>query len=317
MKKRSAVVVSVVMMVAILATILTYSFAWFNASQKTVDAQNGSFHAMDSATAIITSSNDSMVPRAYGGETGEDLIPGQDDYPFKAVTTFSLTLKPLSGGNVITGRISEVDVKLKNYEVDEETEEVTGLLSSIDEPEILNNFSFDVFLVKLPQGGSYLDAYYPGRFFGKNDDKWYDKEGKVVENTDFVQYFPSECFGMDDNVLRDLNGTPLKLEGDPDVEQTLVFVIEITFLDRDSYCLFKDKAGLDHPKHPEEIPEESGDEIDGDDPIDGEELPSVGETEEEEGEEVEEKKIRPFAYSDYFYMQSIFEIYFDIGMTKQ
>lgn len=130
MKKKFAVVMSFIMMVAISAAIITYSFAWFSASQSFVNASDGRFIASDTASALITTSNASMVPNSYGGETGLDTVIGQDDYPFKAITTFSVSFKPKSEGNVVKGNISCVNIKLKDYEIDPETNEVKGFITS-------------------------------------------------------------------------------------------------------------------------------------------------------------------------------------------
>ncbi len=279
MRKKFAVAISAIMMVVILATIISFTFAWFSASNSNVSANDGRFTADETDTAFIPV--DIVInPTVYSGETGLDTNLGDEDYPFKAVTTFSIALKPLKEGYAVTGKISAANIKLENYSLVDGVEQ--GIIKSDDNPEILKNFSWDLYLVTPPEGEEALNNYFPSWYLGKTGNDWYasaDSTSKI-ENTTFTHYFPSECFGKNDNIVRDIDGNPIELNNVGE-SKVYVFVVELTFLDRDSYCLFKKNTSAPHPNH-----------------------------------EIGIDELKSFAYSDYQYMNSLFEIYFDVGFIK-
>lgn len=253
MKAKIEVSISIVLMVVILATVLSLSFAWFSASNPKANATNGQFSASEAESAEANINISTVIN--YGGETGVDLNRGALDYPYKAFYTFTVSFKPLSTNVCVTNDISTVSIKLSG--------ETEPSINSVNTPEIAKNFSWDLYLVK-PKSGlvggdtTINDAYsfFPAWVLNKEGNDWYYKDGgteaqSATADYEFTHYYPSECFKngneiITDGVIRDINGNPLELNH---IGRTraYTFVIEITFLDRASYCAHCVNSGLEHP----------------------------------------------------------------------
>lgn len=282
MNRKSAMIISSSLMVAILVAIVAFSLAWYTSASVgsqvvTADGISVSAHKVDGVS--ITTGDD--VNAAYKGQTG--LKPTEvgavyKDYPYRAIKTFAITLEPKSLNMAVSAQLTKAEVRLATY--DESTGD--GLLSSTDDPTMLDNFAWTLYLATPHEGAMARTNYYPGWYWGLESNKWYDGDKNEITDTDFVQYFDSRCHDKTDNLLRTVDGDTLDLSPsltDINKEQTLTFVLEITFLDVDSYCLFLQQEGMSHPTH------------------------TMTATE-----------MKAFAYSDKRYMNSRFDLAFAVGM---
>lgn len=237
MSKKIGVIVSIVMMVVILATILSFSFAWFSASQKTVYARDGVMTAASPDPITTTVSSNSN--KKYCGETGTDIDYPSDDFPYRAFNTITVTVNP-SVTSAIIASISGLRITLPDDTV-LDSKNIDGLKDS---------FSWDLYYVQTTNNEPIRDAYYPCWHFndGAVEGSFCDEGGESIENTTFTHYFPASCFGESDNFIRDISGAKLTI---PSIGKstTFTFIVVITFLDQASACAHKEKAGLEHPHH--------------------------------------------------------------------
>lgn len=253
MKAKIEVSISIVLMVVILATILSLSFAWFSASNPNAYATNGQFNAAETESADANVNISTVID--YGGETGVDLNRGALDYPYKAFYTFTISFRPLNANVCVTNDISSVSIKLSG--------ETEPSINSVDNPEITKHFSWDLYLVKSKGSAIGSDttinegySFFPAWVLNKEGNDWYYKDGSseaqsAAADYEFTHYYPSECFKngnetITDSIIRDINGKPLKLNH-IGITRSYTFVIEITFLDRASYCSHCVQSGLEHP----------------------------------------------------------------------
>lgn len=272
MKHKAMAIASIILILSVVATIMTFSFAWFS-QKSSVDTDGSSFQAAQAGNvSILVGDSDNVL---YMGETGESGDPFNLDFPYRAYKTFSATFN-FDGEKALASKINRIAIFTSDYdgekgEINHENLEMTeGLFHSEVDNSIINNFTWRLYLVD--------ETVADGRNFHKTKfGDWKDEEDNDVDSGNFTCFYPSQCFGKNDTIARTADGKAFNDFALLPGEDTYTFVVEIIFLDSDSYCKQQLESGDLHPTH------------------------------------TIENEPRVFAYSDSSFMNSLFAISFMVG----
>ena len=290
MKAKFTAITSIVLILAVIATVVAFSFAWF-ASSTSVSTDSASISAVEVGDVFVSSGTD--VNFSYMGQTGTSLSSAQEDFAYKAIRTVSVQFNPKSTirSNVITAKFSRI--ALTQRVADENGDLAPVVTTSDEDATIFENFTWRLYHVEVGTGAEILTNYYPDWYFGEHDGNWRDGAGEIVTNTTFTKYYPCDYYSetvlgetstYDDDIIR--TGASASegedadmLEIDTSGSTTLTFVIEITFQSPRNWKIVEDYlAGTPVP----------------------------------DGTEIQD-----FAYSGYEYMNSQFDFWFSIGMIEK